>query len=368
MQLRLPLVLEFSLAAIFTLLTYHVARAETEPSSSQLSIGLVLPLSGEWAFLGEGIRDGVMLAQEDLARAGVKLQIALEDNHGDLVASASAAKRLVESPARTHAVISIISGVAKVVRAISEPKKVISIGICSDLDAADGQYGFINYLTAEQGVTRYLRHLAQRGSPIPTVGIVALNEAGFVRIVDTLRQLSKDSIKIAFLESFNRGTTDFRSLVLKIRSHNPTTLLLLGLSPELEILNKQLRESKVSASISSIEAIGLLKDKSSFNDAWYVDAAEPPVEFRERFKERFGREVTPGLGHAYDSVMLLSQAFQRLLDDGEEVASENLARQFRAISNRFGVLGPLTVRSNGVIWSNAVVKKVVAGEVVTLPE
>jgi hypothetical protein len=66
--------------------------------------------------------------------------------------------------------------------------------------------------------------------------------------------------------------------------------------------------------------------------------------------------------------MLLSQAFQRLLDDGEEVTSENLARQFRAISNSLGVLGPLTVRSDGVIWSNAVVKKVVAGEVITLPE
>jgi hypothetical protein len=68
-----------------------------------------------------------------------------------------------------------------------------------------------------------------------------------------------------------------------------------------------------------------------------------------RYQTNYKRPITPGVGHAYDSVMMLVQAF----DAGTR---ENAAAALRSISGYPGVIGPLNVKPDGIIWSQASVK------------
>ena len=46
-------------------------------------------------------------------------------------------------------------------------------------DVANGKYNFINYLTARQGVTKFLKELNKRYPDGVKLAIFSLNEAGF---------------------------------------------------------------------------------------------------------------------------------------------------------------------------------------------
>jgi ABC-type branched-subunit amino acid transport system substrate-binding protein len=142
------------LCLVFLFLAFvQCVRADTQPPK----IGFILPLSGDLAFLGNGIRNGALLAKEDIEKQGGSLDLIFEDNRGDLATSARFGSKLVNSDSVT-AIVSIISGVGAILKPLAVKAQVLHIGICSDPDVADGRFSFVNYLTAEQGVKRYLQY------------------------------------------------------------------------------------------------------------------------------------------------------------------------------------------------------------------
>lgn len=323
-----------------------------------LKVGFILPLSGEWASLGQGIRDAAVLAQEDLRAEGMHIELFFEDNRGDLATSARLGSTLV-TVTKVDALVSILSGVGTLLRPIANRAGVLHIGICSEPEVADGSYSFVNYLTAEQGVAKFLEHYPRAVGAEKPLAIFSVQESGFIRVVRALEQRPSDGVKVVAVEIFEKGTTDFRSMLLRVSSKKPGAFLILGLSPEIELLAKQARALGITVPFTSIEAFGLATDRSPFEGGWFVDSATPHKEFRERFQRRYGRPVTPGVGHAYDTLQMLAAAF-RADTRGEAI------QRFRAISDFTGVTGQLTVQPQGVIWSEASLKAIENGEPVSI--
>lgn len=355
MKKLLPLLLLIVIVFIVAVFS-HKVQAATD-NEKNLKIGLILPLSGEWAFLGEGIRDGAILAQNDLKKNDIEVKLIFDDNQGELSKSANLASRLIADQ-HVDVLISIISGVGKILKPMTEKAGILNIGICSDTAVANGKNSFINYLTAEQGVAKFVDYFP-KAFPGSTLGIFSLNEAGFQRILDRLNYAASGKINIVRIENFDKGVTDFRSQLLRMRSSSPGAILLLGLSPEIELIAKQAKSIHLDVPLTSIEGFGLASDKSPFEGSWFVDSAVPSDLFQRRFQQQYGREITPGVGHAYDSVMLIGSTLSN-----SKNANSHLLESFRNISKYNGVIGPLTVRDDGIIWSEASIKIIRNGKVV----
>ena len=319
------------------------------PNLSMAGTGLKL------GFLGNGIRDGALLAGKDLEGKGVSLTLIFEDNAGELARSAAIASELINLQ-KVDALVSIISGVGKLLKPIAEKAKVINVGICSDTDVASGQFSYINYLTAEQGVSKYLDYFSRYFPAGHSLGVFSMNEAGFQKIVDQLSRKARGRVEVKFIEGFDKGITDFRSILLRAGRRKADVFLILGLSPEIELLARQAGNLRMNNPITSIEAFGLASDKSPFEGAWFIDSAVPSPEFRERFRTVYGREVTPGVGHSYDTVMLLANAAERCAWRNGACSPEQLAQALREIKDFSGSTGVVSVRNDGVIWTEASVK------------
>ena len=179
-----------------------------------------------------------------------------------------------------------------------EKAGIINIGICSNTDVAKGKFNFVNYLTAEQGVDKFLREMDVRYPRGAQLSIFSLNETGFNFIVERLQ--SKQDVygtKIAAVEVFEPRTTDFRSQITRVLKGKPDVLLILGLSPEIEVLGRQLRELGHKLPLVSIEGFGLSENKKIFEDSWFVDAPFPTkilaIDFSLGMTERLRR--VPGI-------------------------------------------------------------------------
>lgn len=328
--------------------------------SPHVKIGFILPLSGDLAFLGSGIRDGALLAKDDLEKQGQQVELVFEDNRADLASSAKLAAKLIRSD-KVAALVSIISGVGLILKPMAAHAKVLHVGICSDPAVADGRFSFVNYLTAEQGAQRYLAHFRVAIGASKSVVILQSNEAGFERISAELQRRAKGDPRVVGVHTFNSGSADFRALLLRVKRVAPDAIVLLGVSPDIELLARQARALGVSAALTSIEGFGLAVDRRAFAGGWFVDSAEPSADFQLRYRAKFGRQVTPGVGHAYDTVQMIVRSFQR------GAPAEQFAENFRSIVGFPGVVGRLNVQSDGVVWSEAAVKTIDAdGKLFTL--
>ena len=350
-------------------------EANKSVSATPVKIGFVLPLSGDWAFLGEGVRDAALLAEQDLSDAKLPFQLLFEDNNGQLKQSASAAYRLINVE-KVDAIISIISGVGLLINPIAEKAKVLNFGLCSNVNVADGTYNFTNYITTEEGARSFLQELARRGpgskAKSTKLGVFSLNEEGFNQILEQVEaQSAGTTVDIIFKETFEPQTRDFRSQIMRSVTKEPDTLLVLGLSPEIETLAKQLEQLQKTVPLASIEAFGLAENKSAFNGAWYIDAAAPSEVFQKRFKSSYGREITAAAAHAYDTVMVIAQAAiaaaQGRGNPGtEKPTTTEIAKAIHSVQRFEGVVGSLTVDENGVIHSVPSVKVMTNGRGVLL--
>jgi branched-chain amino acid transport system substrate-binding protein len=353
-------ILRAVLFLLFLVEAFALRSAMASPiDSNPLKVGFLLPLSGDLAFLGAGIRDGALLAQEDMRARGIHVELVFEDNRGELAPSAAIAARLV-AEGRSDALVSIISGVGRILKPIAAAASVVHIGICSDTEVADGVNSFINYLTAEQGAAKFVEYFSYV-RPQGSLAIFSHSEAGFERIHQEVARQSLGKFKLSRVERYNSGWTDFRAQLLRLKASRPDAILLLGLSPEIELIAKQARVLQLQMPLTSIEGFGLAADKSLFEGQWFIDSATPNDEFQGRFRARFGREVTPGVGHSYDSVMLLAEAARERTD-----RRLSLAQALREISDYNGVIGKLSIKRNGVVWSDASVRTIKQGKVVKL--
>ena len=354
--------------ALMPVLGVTTSNAEERPSGDRtLKIGLVLPLSGSWSALGKGILDAVQLAAEDAKGEGYAIELKVADNRGELKESATAASRLIHID-EVQAIVSIFSGVGKLINPIAESARVINIGICSDTEVARGQYNFINYLTAEAGVRKFTEELKRRhlGSPELKLGIYSAEEAGFRNIVEELQRHSTqtDFPTLSFIEFFSPGTSDFRTLITRTRPARPDAILLLGLSPDIETAARQLQSLGNESPLVSIESFGLAEDKTPFNGSWFIDAAVPDSAFAARLQERYGHDLTPGSGHAYDTVMLLVRAHREATSMHQHVPETfEIAKVLEGLTDYTGVLGSVVVKRGGIIATEPAVRMIEAGEV-----
>ena len=86
-------------------------------------------------------------------------------------------------------------------------------------------------------------------------------------------------------------------------------ILLLGLSPEIELVSRQAKQLQLKIPLPSIESFGLSSNIAEFEGSWFVDSAMPTGEFLSRYQKKFGVKATPGVSHAYDSVKMLQVSF-----------------------------------------------------------
>ena len=114
-----------------------LSESTSKVSAEQIKIGVVVPMTGNLAFLGEGIRDAMLLAKQDLGSTQYAYELIFEDDQLDPKMTASAVNKLI-GVNKVDAIVSFGSGPGNVVGNIGEQNKVVHFGIASDPNVAKG--------------------------------------------------------------------------------------------------------------------------------------------------------------------------------------------------------------------------------------
>lgn len=198
-------------------------------NQEKYKIGVILPMSGHFAFYGERGLEGVMAAAANYP----KIEIILEDDKGELKEAASSATKLI-SIDNVDALITARSSISATVAPIAEKSKVILLYSSTiNFPAEENNYVFKNYVNIENDCEVLAEMLqGQKGRLIghnldsTTACIQGFQKHGF-----NLHP-----------EFFNKGDTDFRTSLAKIKNADPDFVVVRGDKNILPLILKQMKE------------------------------------------------------------------------------------------------------------------------------
>lgn len=219
----------FVLAAItgYFLMKPQNTHAKEEP----LVIGVINPTTGPFAAYGGPVRDGILLAVDEVnATGGVsgrKLEVVMEDDGGDPKKSVNAFTKLATVSKVPVVIGPLSSGASMATAPLANQYKVVQISTLAgtiDLTKA-GDYVFRIYPSSEIG-SRYITKQAIERFKAKRIAIFYPNNAVGVTSRKFIAEIVKTAgAEVVADEAFKDGDRDFRTQLTKIAQAKPDVIL-----------------------------------------------------------------------------------------------------------------------------------------------
>lgn len=343
---------------------YGMTRKPVEEGT--IKIGVIAPLSGDLAFLGEGYRDAFLLAKENSKNTKYNYELIFEDDQMDPAKTATALQKLI-SIDKVNAVVSFASGPANVISPLAGQNKIIHFGIATDPSAANGEYNFMHWTPPSEEAKTFVAELQKRG--IKKLGIFVTNQQGVLATVAAIKERLKGTdIEIVTEQKFNMDERDFRTLITKAKYSGAEIYLLEAFPPQLEILTKQIKESGISTPLTCIELVESSDEAMKlFEGYWYVNSADSTTEFNKKFEVKYNKTPSPAAANGYDIFNMLVVAHEEA-GKYEKPTPEKVVEALNQIKDFDGALGKLSMGPDGIVFSQAVVRMIKDGKPVTISD
>lgn len=203
---------------------------QTKKAPGEIKIGAILPLTGSFATYGEPVRDGMLLAVEEINNTGgikgSKIKFIIEDDAGDPKTSVNAFIKLATTDKVPVVLGPLSSGCSMATAPVAEKNKVVQISTLAGIPALSeaGDYVFRIYPSTEVGARFAAQEAIKRFKP-KKIAIMHMHNPFGEAAKGIYEGVAKRlNIKVVEVVGFPDGENDFRTQLSKIRQSNPDIL------------------------------------------------------------------------------------------------------------------------------------------------
>lgn len=349
--------------------------------SDKIRIGLNYELTGNTATYGTNLKDGVLLAFEEINAAGGVLGKELEtvviDNKSDATESANVSTRLATRENVVALLGPATSGNTKAAIPAAMQNKIplISASATADdvtLDANGNvkEYAFKTcFNDSFQGVM--MAQFAYNDLGLRKAAVLADTTSDYAQglsksFQETFKELGGEILSV---EAYAAGDTDFKAVLTNLKGENPELLYVPGYYEEVGLIIRQARELGLNVPIlggDGYESPKLfeLAGKDALNDIYYsshyspMDDSEQVLKFKENFRKKFNKEPDAFNALGYDLGYLVADALER----AGEANPEKLKVALEETDGFAGITGTLTIDESHNPIKSVTIIKIVDGE------
>jgi branched-chain amino acid transport system substrate-binding protein len=293
-------------AVIVVIIIGALALSNTSPTpvgeKQTVKIGVILPLTGPVAMLGEPSKKAAELALKDAGDTKYNYELVFEDSQFDPKLAVTAANKLI-SIDKVMAIINFGSGTGNAINTVAENGKTAQFSLASDPTIAKGDYNFIHWTAPFTEGELLAKEIVKRG--YKKVSIIDANHPGAFAVTNAVKKsLEGTGVEVSSYDVVNLGTRDFKTIITKIKSLNPDIVLIETFSPDIEILAQQMKDLKLNKPVTSVEAFEWSSNPSLFEGQWFAADAVVP-DFSDKFFKAYGTQALAGSSYTYDLVSFL---------------------------------------------------------------
>jgi branched-chain amino acid transport system substrate-binding protein len=241
-----------------------------------IKIGLIQPLTGSVAYNGIADVNGSKLAVEERNKAGgvlgKKIELVIEDGQCKPANSINAAEKLIQKDKVVALSGAFCSSATAAIMPVAERYKMPLItGVSSKADLTEkGSKYFFRAAETDALLSRAFARILANDLKLKNVAYVGVNDDwGRGGVEEFSRDLSAAGVKTAAKEYFDHGTTDFYTLLTKLRASNADAIFVAAETQDGSILVKQIKELGLKAKVFGV---------GSWATADFIQLAGPAAE------------------------------------------------------------------------------------------
>ncbi len=344
-------------AVMFVAVGSSFAMSGTPKEKAIIKIGFSIPLTGDIAFIGEGMRNAALLAKEEMGETKHNYELLFEDDKLDPKIDATIGNKFI-SIDKVDVMVSAGGGSGGVLSKLADQNGIIHFAVTVEPTVTDGDNNFAHWTSNEEQNSILAAQIKKRGFKKPAAFVnVSLND--YMSIYNDM----KTRVDFVATGEVQKGQQDFRTEIAKVKGANPDLIALFLRTPELDVLTKQIKELGLKVPLTAIESFAVSKEKELYEGEFFVGGAEPAHAFVDAFKKKYGKDQTIGAPNAYDIVKMVITATENTKASSKPTPKQ-ISTELYKIKGFNGALGTLHVQPNGRVWSAATVQMIKNGKVV----
>ncbi|MCF7865480.1 MAG: ABC transporter substrate-binding protein [Candidatus Pacebacteria bacterium] len=302
----------------------HNNQISSQINPNQIKIGVVLPITGNFAGISEDIQNAIALAQE---KVGNSVSIWIEDSASEPQKGISAIQNLIQNKKVQAVITGPGSTVNIAMSAVSERSKVPFFAIsATPMLMGKDDFALTLQPSITREVTRMSEFLASRssmyGEKLNKVAVIY--DSGSDTLTTGTKQFAEDFTSrggvVVDTEGYKKDV-EYNTIVTKVLSSKPDSIYVLGVDKTAGPVIKSIRElgfKGLVAGFSGIDSDEFLKITKGVNEGVVVTAVPFSCEsnsateqYCKEYKAKFnGREPQQYGAYAYDLINKLSNNYK----------------------------------------------------------
>jgi branched-chain amino acid transport system substrate-binding protein len=300
--------------------------------AAPVKLGVINSMTGPEAPIGEDISNGIKLALEDLKAKGIEVEVIWEDDTGKPQVGISALEKLATRDNVAGVVGAYTSAVTSAVAKSAERYKVPLVNpVASKEEITRQGYKWVFRVSATTG--DYASVLLDMATTLGTPKTLAiLNENtdfGTSGARSAKEYAEKKGIKVVFNESYSKGSPDYRSTLVNVRTAQPELVFMVSYVADAILLMRQSRELGLAPQAFLGAGAGFANSQFAkendvsngvFSSTQWTKAVAWPggKEFAEKYEKRYGKPASYHAATAYTAIWILAQEAAKAGGDREK--------------------------------------------------
>jgi branched-chain amino acid transport system substrate-binding protein len=310
-----------------TTTTTKEPQPTTPTTKEPIKIGAILPLTGTESRQAELIRNGMTMAQEEINKNGGingrRLEIIIEDNKGEAKEAVSN-YNFLKNVHNVPVILTIGSPTALALSPLVNQDKILLFAIAATpaYKSADDYTFRINSDATKEG--EQMAQLVYEKLGIKELAVVYMNNDYGVGTKNAfLRPYTNKGGKVLIEEAFNPGTSDFRTILLKIKQTKPKALYIASWGKEAGIIAKQAKEIGLDVQFlcgQACQNLDLIKEggKAVENLIYPYAFLNTETKFYKDYLAKYGEPPTQIAERPYDIVRMFAAVVKECGDINRE--------------------------------------------------
>ena len=310
---------------LFQLAVCFAATMGAVQAQTPLKIGIIESISGPAAAYGENHRKGTRLAVDEINQAGgfngVPIVIHAEDDRSDPAAGINAAKKLITQQ-KVDAVVG--SAASLVTIAFSKENERYKIPLVNGMAGSPtltelgNQYTWRINMTDAQLNTKAIEYFIQDKGIKKFSFLVENSDYGKPPTKAAADRAKELGVDVVAYEEYNRGETDFKAQLSKIKSASPEVVFVHGYYTEGSIIARQVKELGIDATLmvnmgqgvpKFVELAGDASNGAIFPTSWVPGLdTERSKKFEESFRAKYNAEPGAFEAGTYEAIYTVVEA------------------------------------------------------------
>ncbi len=349
------------LAMILVAGIFATGCAPQQKKTGEMTVGVILPLTGELASYGEPMKKGIDLALEKInaeeGKNGNKFNLVYVDSQADTKIAVSGLQKLISVNGAQYVIGDVSSSTTLAMVPIAEQNKVFLLSPGAAAPKLKGISPFFarNYPSSTDESIASAEFIKHRLKKEKVAVVYVTNEYGLGLAEMFEKKFNELGGQITMKEPYKFEESDFRTIIAKLREAKPEVIYLAGNQKEMGKFMKQFGEAGISSTIVSnisflepdcINVAGKAADGTIVPIINYKPedpSTKSAHEFGVSYKAKFGEYPSFAVALGYDAMMLMAKAVKEGGSDAKKGASA-----IRNLKSFDGALGALSFTDGDV--------------------